>query len=243
MLYHTIWLIAKLDPIKFIFEKPSLSGRIARWQVLLSEFDILYVSQNAIKGSAIADFLVERANEEYEPMSFDFPDEDLMTVLQIEKEESSEEDGWKMYFDGASNALGRGVRTVLISPEGNHYPFTAKLSFDCTNNVAEYEACVMGLQAAIEKKIKELTVYGDSALVICQLNGEWETRDLKLIPYQEFIKGLIEQFEEITFKHLPQEENYLADALAILATMFKVNANAETQLVKLEVRESQAHCA
>ena len=49
MLYHTTWLIAKLDPIKFIFEKPSLSERIARWQVLLSEFDILYVSQKAIK--------------------------------------------------------------------------------------------------------------------------------------------------------------------------------------------------
>ena len=71
-----------------------------------------------------------------------------------------------MYFDGASNALGRGVGTVLISLEGNHCPFTAKLSFDCTNNVAEYEACVMGLQVAIEKKIKKLTVYGDSALVI-----------------------------------------------------------------------------
>ena len=49
-----------------------------------------------------------------------------------------------------------------------------------------------------------------------------------MVPYQEFIKGLIEQFEEITFKHLPQEENYLADALATLATMFKVNVNAET---------------
>ena len=42
-------------------------------------------------------------------MSFDFLDEDLMAVLQIEKEESPEEDGWKMYFDGASNVLGRGV--------------------------------------------------------------------------------------------------------------------------------------
>ena len=101
MLYHTNWLIAKLDPIKFIFEKPLLSRRIARWQVLLSEFDIVYVSQKAIKGSAIADFIAERANEEYEPMSFEFPDEDLMAVLQIEKEESPEEDGWKMYFDGA----------------------------------------------------------------------------------------------------------------------------------------------
>ena len=109
-----------------------------------------------------------------------------------------------MYFNGASNALGRDVGTVLISPEGNHCPFTTKLSFDYTNNVAEYEACVMGLQAAIKKKIKRLTVYGDSALVICQLKGEWETRDSKLVPYQVFIKGLIEQFEEITFKHLPE---------------------------------------
>ena len=95
-------------------------------------------------------------------MSFDFPNEDLMAIFQVEKEKSLEEDGWKMYFDGASNALRHGVGTVLISPEGNHCPFTAKLSFDCTNNVAEYKACVMGLQAAIEKKIKKLSVYGDS---------------------------------------------------------------------------------
>ena len=59
-----------------------------------------------------------------------------------------------MYFDGASNALGHGVGAVLISSEGNHYPFTAKLSFDCTNNVAEYEACVLGLQVAIERRLR-----------------------------------------------------------------------------------------
>ena len=81
MLYHTTWLIARLDPIKYIFEKPSLSERIARWQVLLLEFDILYVSQKAVKRSAITNFLAKRANEEYESMSFDFPDEDLMAVL------------------------------------------------------------------------------------------------------------------------------------------------------------------
>ena len=148
-----------------------------------------------------------------------------------------------MYFNGALNALGCGVRAVLISPKGNHCPFTAKLSFDCTNNVAEYEAYVLGFQAAIEKKIKILNVYSDSTLVMRQLNGEWETRNSKLVLYQEFIKKLIELFEEITFKHLPPKENYLANALATLAIMFKVNANAETQLVKLEVRKSQAHCA
>ena len=78
-------------------------------------------------------------------MSFDFPNEDLMAVLQIEEEESPEEDGWRMYFYGASNALRRGVRAVLISLEGNHFSFTAKLSFDCTYNVAKYKACVLGL--------------------------------------------------------------------------------------------------
>ena len=133
MFYHTTWFIARLDPIKYIFEKPSLFGRITRWQVLLSEFNILYVSQKAIKGSAIVDFLTERANEEYETMSFDFPNEDLMAVLQIEEEKLPKENGWKMYFDGVLNALGCGVRAVLMSPNGNHYPFIVKLIFDCTN--------------------------------------------------------------------------------------------------------------
>ena len=83
LLYHTIWLISKLDPIKYIFEKPSLSGRIARWQVLLSQYDIQYVSQKAIKISTIVEFLVDRTEKEYEPMKFEFLDEDLLAIFQI----------------------------------------------------------------------------------------------------------------------------------------------------------------
>ena len=49
-----------MDPIKYIFEKPVLTGRIARWQMLLSEFDILYVTQKAIKSSALAEFLAHQ---------------------------------------------------------------------------------------------------------------------------------------------------------------------------------------
>ena len=100
-----------------------------------------------------------------------------------------------------------------------------------------------GLQATVEKKIKKLEVYGNSALVIYQLRGEWEIRDSKLVPYHKFITELIKQFEEISFEHLPREENYMADALATLAAMFKVNANMEIQLVKLGVQESPTHCA
>ena len=59
MLSHTTWLISKMDPVKCIFEKPALTGRIARWQVLLFEFDIVYVTQKAIKGSALADYLAQ----------------------------------------------------------------------------------------------------------------------------------------------------------------------------------------
>src|ERR1044072_6322572 len=55
MLTHTTLLISKMDPIKYIFEKPALSGRIARWQMILTEYDIQYTSQKAIKGSVVAD--------------------------------------------------------------------------------------------------------------------------------------------------------------------------------------------
>ncbi|PKI59066.1 hypothetical protein CRG98_020554 [Punica granatum] len=61
-----------------------------------------------------------------------------------------------MYFDGAVNSVGSGVGAVLISPDGRHYPVAAKVDFSCTNNVAEYEACILGLQAAIDFKVKEL---------------------------------------------------------------------------------------
>ena len=131
----------------------------------MSEYDIQYVSQKAIKGNAIAEFLADRTEDEYKPMEFEFLDEDLMAIFQ-EEDESTKEDTWKMYFDGASNVLGHSIGVILISPDGEYYPFTARLNFDSTNIVAEYEACIMGLQAAMAKKVKNLKVYEDSALVI-----------------------------------------------------------------------------
>ena len=76
------------------------------------------------------------------------------------------ESRWTMVFDGASNALGNEIGVVIISPQGCHTPFTARLCFDCTNNMAEYEACIMGIKVAIDMRIKFLSIYGDSALVI-----------------------------------------------------------------------------
>ena len=76
-------------------------------------------------------------------MKFEFLDEDLLAIFQIE-DESTKEDSWKLYFDGASKALRHGISVILISPEREYYPFTIRLNFDCTNNVVEYEACIMG---------------------------------------------------------------------------------------------------
>ena len=88
MLYYTTWLILKLDSLKYMIESPALSGRLARWQVLLSEYDIVYVSQMVVKSSAIADFIASRTVQDYEPLSFDFPDEDLLCIHEENDEDS-----------------------------------------------------------------------------------------------------------------------------------------------------------
>ena len=173
-------------------------------------------------------------------MKFEFSDEDLLAIFQTE-DKSTKEDTWKLYFDGPSNALGHGIGAVLISPEGEYCQFTTRLNFDSTNNVAEYEACIMGLQAAMAKKVKNLKVYGDSALVIYQLRRDWLTQDSKMILYHKRVMEMIDNFEVINFEHLLREENQVANALATLATMFQINSNDEVQLIRMSIKEESAH--
>ncbi|XP_052488015.1 uncharacterized protein LOC128041746 [Gossypium raimondii] len=183
---------------------------MARWQILLFGFDIVYVSQKAIKGSAIADFLASRALEDYESLNFDFPNEDLMYVANTE-ENPQRDHVWRLNFDGASNAT-------------------------------EYEACIMGICAAIEQNIKMLRVYGDSALVIYQLKGEWETRDPKLISYRKLVLKLVDEFDDITFCYLPREESQMADALATLASLIQVNRFEVMRPIQMSIYKTPAHC-
>ncbi|RDX91947.1 Retrovirus-related Pol polyprotein, partial [Mucuna pruriens] len=117
-----------------------------------------------------------------------------------------------MWFDGVSNLLGNGIGVVLASPRGQCFPFSARLGFDCTNNMAEYEAYTMGIMMALEHQVKKLKVFGDSALIIYQLHGEWETRNAKLVPYHDLIKEMIESFDVVTFHHVSREENQMADS-------------------------------
>ncbi|XP_050875520.1 uncharacterized protein LOC127079143 [Lathyrus oleraceus] len=236
-----------MDPIKYIFEKPAQTGRLACWHMLLSEYDIQYVPQKAIKGSILSDYLADQPVEDYEPLKFDFPDEDIL-LIKRDYEEPGPEEGpepglwWRMMFDGSSNYSGHGIGADLMNPKGGFTPFTARLDFECTNNVAEYEACILGLEAAIDLRIKLLKVSGDSALVIYQVKGKWETKHENLIPYRAYIIELIKYFDEIKFEHVPRSENHVADALAMLASMWKVKLVNEAPLIRIERRTEPAYC-
>ncbi|KAI4357256.1 hypothetical protein L6164_001217 [Bauhinia variegata] len=104
MLYHTTMLISRIDPMKFIFKKPYLSGRLAKWKIVLSEYDIVYMTKKFIKGNAIAYHLANNPIEDYQLMKFEFPDEDILVVDKEEENEKSNR--WKMYFDGPIMFMG-----------------------------------------------------------------------------------------------------------------------------------------
>jgi hypothetical protein len=165
-----------MNLIKCIFEKPVVTGRIARWQMLLAEYNIQYVTQKEINGSVLSDYLSHLLVEGYQPLGFDFLDKDIMFIrdFTMPGSEISPEPGSRctLVFDGASNARGHGIGVVITSPTGFHLPFTTRLCFDCTNNMAEYEARIYDLEATINLRINILEVYDDLALVISQVKGD-----------------------------------------------------------------------
>ena len=109
-------------------------------------------------------------------------------------------------------------------------------------SLAEYEACILGLKAAIDLRIKHLDVFGDSALVINQVKGDWDSKNPNLIPNKELVLSLIPYFEEITFEHFPREENQLADALETMSSMFKVRWDNEAPMITIERFDEPAQC-
>ncbi|XP_070036565.1 uncharacterized protein [Nicotiana tomentosiformis] len=137
--------------------------------------------QKAIKGQALADHLAENpVDKDYEPLTTYFPDEE---VLFVGEDIAESYPGWRMFFDGATNFKGVGIKAVLISESGQHYPTSAKIRFPCTNNIAEYEACILGIRMAVDMNIKEFLVIGDSDLLIHQLQGELTIKNVKILPY------------------------------------------------------------
>ncbi|XP_070032719.1 uncharacterized protein [Nicotiana tomentosiformis] len=239
LLAYTTYLITRMDPLKYIFQKPKPTGRLAKWQTLLTEFDIVYVTRNAMKAHALADHLAENpVDDEYQPLSSYFPDEEVNSVEIIPEHTNA----WKIFFDGAVNAKGVGIGAILILPTGQHYPATARLRFFCTNNTAEYEACIMGMDMAVDLDVEELLIMGVSDLIIRQAQGEWETRDIKIIPNMQHVENLSKRFKSIEFRYIPRFYNELADALATLAAMLPYLGNVHIDLLEIQIRERHGYC-
>nr|XP_027088541.1 uncharacterized protein LOC113709895 [Coffea arabica] len=183
LLSHTTYLISGSDPLKYLLERPMPTGRLAKWQMILSEFDICFTSQKAIKGQAIADHLAENPkDDDYQPLHTYFPDEKVLFVGAVE-DMSEQCPEWILFFDCAANSYGVGIGAVLVSPKERHYPGAAKLQFACTNNMAEYETCIFGLKMALEMEVKELIAFSDSDLLVHQMLKQWVTKDSKILPY------------------------------------------------------------
>jgi ribonuclease HI len=73
---------------------------------------------------------------------------------------------WKMFFDGASSSIGASDGVVFISPSQETISLSYKLEFEVTNNVAEYEALVLGLRAAQKMGVREMVVFGDAESIV-----------------------------------------------------------------------------
>ncbi|XP_074347650.1 uncharacterized protein LOC141686516 [Apium graveolens] len=182
--------------LRHILHKPESSGKMLKWAVELGQFDLEYCPRTAIKGQALADFILEFYAEV----------DDKATVLaEPTSQESSHDEKrqelphpwWILHVDGAVNNNGSGVRIVFVTPEGHRLMSAIHFKFYATNNYAEYEALINGLKLALEVGAMNLIVRSDSELVVNHVNRGFQARG----PQTEL-------------ESVPREENSNADALA-----------------------------
>ena len=123
-----------------------------------------------------------------------------------------------MYFDGCSkgNPGHAGIGAVIYQNADELWGASQYIGDTKTNNQAEYSALIFGLQSAIDHNIKELLVYGDSQLVINQMNNIYKVKHPYLIILYNQAKELTKQFNYIEFKHILRNKNNRADELANL---------------------------
>jgi ribonuclease HI len=123
-----------------------------------------------------------------------------------------------MYFDGALNLEGAGAGVLLISPQGEQLKYVLQIHYKASNNRAEYEALVHGLRIAVSLGIKRLLAFGDSKVVIKQVNKEWGCVKNTMDAYCAEIRKLEGHFKGIEFQHIPRNNNVAADVLSKLGS-------------------------
>jgi ribonuclease HI len=198
---HSIHVLTNY-PLKQVLQKPDASGRLLKWAVELSEFDIHYKPKLAIKGQALADFVAE-----FTPVpSFEVEMEPLEPQI------------WRLSVDGSAGETGSGAGVVLTSPEGHKLNCAVRFGFKATNNAAEYEALLAGLRLAREMQVKRLIVNSDSQLVVSQVHGNFSAKDKSMAAYLKLVMSYVPSFERFELMQIPRSYNSHADALAKLAS-------------------------
>ena len=132
------------------------TGKIAKWAIELSMYDISFKPLTAIKAQALSDFMAE------------------WTKAQL-PDGVTEPKFWTIYFDGSLQLQGVGAGVVVVSPKGEKFKYILQLHFPASNNVAEYEALIHCLRIATALGIKRVKILGDSLLVISQANKNWSS--------------------------------------------------------------------
>ena len=164
-------------------------------------FDLFSIYIN--KGTSTADFLADHPSLEIEV--------EQIVELEIYGEEKEH---WILKFDGSSIENLAGVGIVIISPTTVKTTLSFNMTFECTNNQAEYEAFVIGLEILLEFGAKDVQFIEESQLVLCQLIGEYKSNNLLLAPYFTAAIQLLDSFDKVEFEHVPRESNWKADELA-----------------------------
>jgi ribonuclease HI len=195
-LAHTI-VVRTDQPIKALLARPDMVGRMLKWSVELSEFDIRYESRKALKAQTLADFVAE------------------MTPSTVP---NSEADKWTIFVDEASNATGAGAGIILENGAGTIIEVSLTLSFPTTNNQAEYEAFLTGLRLAKDVGAREVKIFTDSQLVASQVLGQYQAKDDNLQEYLRLVQEMVALFDSIDVKHVPRGDNTRADILSKLAS-------------------------
>jgi ribonuclease HI len=112
-----------------------------------------------------------------------------------------------MYFDGSLKLQGAGAGILFTAPGGEHLRYALQLLFPASNNAAEYEALIHGLNIAISLGIKRLMVYGDSLVVISQINKEWDCSSDSMGKYCTDVRKLEDKFEGLEFHHVERSKH------------------------------------
>ncbi|XP_024171593.1 uncharacterized protein LOC112177542 [Rosa chinensis] len=244
MLSFTTCIIAQTDLVKYMLSRPILRGRIGKWVLALSEFSLQYVPQKAVKGQAIADFLAHHPPLELPVLkeleiacnTATLLDKACIPEYAVWYQATISLQPWVLFFDGSRTDAMAGAGIVLENPAGDRFSYSFQLTFQCTNNQAEYEALIIGLEVLLEMGVRDVQIRGDSQLVINQLLEKYRCTSWLLIPYLNRAIELLDQFTDVDMEHIPRERNFAANELAQLATGITLKYGVRERILKVERR-------